>query len=190
MTQSLCMIGGLLLCHGATAAAQTLPCDAIPVEAKVDVVGAFSNTRYTEEHAYGYEVKLWRAGNCLFGLFESSDGLAGDTPIGVLAAVKHDRRTGTLSFTAKLTTGEVGVPGSSRFEPARDLFSFTGVLRTTRLEGVVTHALRNSPDLRPTTTKAVLRARRGPLDLMRGPKTYGEWRDAWQPALQYRGPKW
>ena len=46
---------------------------------QVNAVGAFSNMRYTEEHAYGYIVELWRAEDCLFGLFLSSSGLMGDT---------------------------------------------------------------------------------------------------------------
>lgn len=41
----------------------------------VSAIGAFSNMRYTEEHAYGYVVELWRAEDCLFGLFFSSNGL-------------------------------------------------------------------------------------------------------------------
>ncbi len=52
--------------------------------ARIAIVGEFSNMRYTEEHAYGYTVQLWRQGDALFGFFLASYGLAGDTPAGML----------------------------------------------------------------------------------------------------------
>src|SRR6059036_1337382 len=73
--------------------------------ASIRVVGAFSNMRYTEEHAYGYTVDLWRAGDCLFGFLLASEGLAGDTPTGLLEEVQYNERTGALSFRARLSTG-------------------------------------------------------------------------------------
>ena len=88
----------LLLCCGSPAAPQSAGCVTIPDSAKIAEVGAFSNMRYTDEHAYGYTVMLWRAGDCLFGLFESSRGLAGDTPIGELGHQirQQDRSSGIL----------------------------------------------------------------------------------------------
>ena len=78
----------LLLCCGSPAAPQSNGCVTIPNSAKIAEVGAFSNMRYTDEHADGYTLMLWRAGDCLFGLFESSQGLAGDTPVGELQGVR------------------------------------------------------------------------------------------------------
>src|SRR5438046_1449435 len=73
--------------------------------ASIAFVGEFSNMRFTDEHAYGYGVELWRQGDTLFGLFSASEGLAGDTPTGMLEDVKFDSRTRKLSFKAKLTIG-------------------------------------------------------------------------------------
>ena len=56
-------------------------------EASLTVVGEFSNMQFTEEHAYGNSVQLWHHGDKLFGFFEASEGLAGDTPAGLLDEV-------------------------------------------------------------------------------------------------------
>src|SRR5438093_291863 len=156
MTKSLLMGTTLLLCCYAGAGARADDCGAIPATAKIDEIGAFSNMRTTEEHAYGYTVMLWRAGDCIFGLFESSEGLAGDTPVGELQGVKYDRKTGALTFSAKLTMGVVSPGDSKGFEPSRDLFSFAGELRATGLTGAVTHGIQNSPNVTPIYNKVAL----------------------------------
>src|SRR5258706_2229581 len=122
---------GILLCCYSSAEAQTGACGAIANSAKIAEVGAFSNMRYTDENAHGYSVMLWRVGNCLLGFFESSEGLAGDTPIGELQDVKSDSKTAKLSFSAKLTMGLVSFKGSNSPEPLRDLFTFDGHLKAT-----------------------------------------------------------
>src|SRR5579864_3090643 len=132
-----------LLCCYSPAAAQAAGCVAIPDAAKISEIGAFSNMRYTDEHAYGYSVMLWRAGDCLFGLLESSQGVAGDTPMGGLQDLKYDSKTGHLSFSAKLTTGVVSFKGSNGLEPSRDLFAFDGHLKANTVTGVITYTLQN-----------------------------------------------
>ena len=64
-------------------------CRAIPYTARIQSIGRFSDIRYTEEHAYGHAVTLWRGGDCVFGLFENSEGPAGDTPTGLLKDTRH-----------------------------------------------------------------------------------------------------
>src|ERR1700676_1014299 len=83
----------------------------------ISFVGEFSNMRYTEEHAYGYTIQLWREGAAVFGLFLASEGLAGDTPTGLLDDLKYDARSGKLSFKTKLTMG-----ADARQQPTHDLF--------------------------------------------------------------------
>ena len=81
---------------------QSEPCAAIAPSAQILEVGTFSDMRYTKEHAYGQTVSLWRSGDCVFGIFAWSGGLAGDTPIGELQAVRHDvghGRAGVLRQT-------------------------------------------------------------------------------------------
>ncbi|HEV7365229.1 MAG TPA: hypothetical protein VGN76_05250 [Gemmatimonadales bacterium] len=86
-----------------TLSGQHHDCSKIPDSTAIHPVGAFSNMRFTEEHAYGYTVNLWRAGKCLFGLFEASEGLSSDTPTGLLKPARHAAAPGKLEFTAKLT---------------------------------------------------------------------------------------
>lgn len=180
----------LLVGWSSTATAQPAECGSIPESAQVSEVGAFSNVRYTDEHAYGFSIMLWRAGGCLFGLLESSQGLAGDAPIGVLQDLEYDIKNGHLSFSAKLTTGMVTVRGSNDLVPSRDLFAFDGALQGNAASGVMTYALENDATFAQTRSDIVLR-RSGPAtELMQGSKTYGEWVRTWRPILQRRGPKW
>jgi len=77
----------------------------------ISAIGEFSNMRYTEEHAYGYAVELWRDGGSIIGLFLAAEGPQGDSPTGMLENIKFNSHTGALSFTAKLTIGVAFLPG-------------------------------------------------------------------------------
>src|SRR5713226_2534894 len=68
-------------------------------------VATFSNMEFTEEHAYGSQLELWKLGSEFIGLFMYSEGLAGDTPTGLLENVRYNPRSKSLTFDAKLTTG-------------------------------------------------------------------------------------
>lgn len=190
MSRNILIGTGLLLCCISPTAPYAAGCVTFPDSAKIAEVGAFSNMRYTDEHAYGYSVMLWRARDCLLGLLQSSQGLAGDTPIGELQDVKYDNNTGHLSFSAKLTTGVVSVRGSGGMEPSRDLLAFDGALKANTLTGVMTCTLRNDPNPTSTHTDVVLGLSKVEAEFMHGSTTHGEWLRQWQPILQRRGPKW
>ena len=68
--------------------------------ASVRVVGGFSNVRYTAEHAYGYQLELWRSGGRLVGLFMFTDGPQADFHTGLLESLTFDSATRRLSFEA------------------------------------------------------------------------------------------
>lgn len=138
--------------------------------------GEFSNMRYTEEHAYGYSVQLWREGATVFGLFLASQGLAGDTPTGLLDDLKYDARSGKLSFKAKLTMGI-----DERQQPTHDLFEFDGALSARAASGVLKHgAASERINLRKLQPDAALSQ----------PRTYDEWKRQTDEILRRRGPKW
>ena len=142
----------------------------------ITFVGEFSNMRYTEEHAYGYSVQLWREGAAVFGLFLASEGLAGDTPTGLLDGLKYDPRSGKLSFKAKLTMGV-----DARQQPSHDLFGFNGTLRARAVSGVLKHeAASERINLRKLQPDAALAQ----------PPTYDEWKRQTGEILRRRGPKW
>jgi hypothetical protein len=180
----------LLLCADVPASAQSATCPAIPGAANTTEIGGFSNMRSTDGHAYGYSVMLWRAGDCLFGLFESSQGLEGDTPIGLLQDVTYDSKTGRLAFSAKLTMGVVSFQGSKGLESSRDLFAFLGNLSAHAVTGVLTHTLQDNSHSTATAIRIVLQTSRTDAESMKGSATYGDWLRKWQPILQRRGPKW
>jgi hypothetical protein len=165
-------------------------CGRIADTTSVSPIGRFSDMRYTEEHAYGSIVELWRAGSCLFGLFQVSEGLAGDTPTGELANVRYDPATGELGFAAKLTIGVTSVKGSNALVPSRDLFRFTGHLGNKVLKGTLQRSNQLRPDMRPVVDDIVSPVSIGGEDFMIQAGTYGEWRNAAQSILQFRGPKW
>jgi hypothetical protein len=164
-------------------------CSTIDSATRVEHIGTFTNIRQSGEHAYGYAIDLWRAGDCLFGLFESAEGLAGDTPAGELTNVRYDARTNALSFISKLTTGMTTVEGSTAWIPSQDLFTFSGHVGQRGITGT----LRRSDALRPrakTIESAIVLpvARREPS--MIDARTYGEWQAMVAPILRFRGPKW
>jgi hypothetical protein len=146
--------------------------------------------RYTEEHAYGYTVELWRAGDCLVGFLSASEGLIGDTPTGLLQETHYDPKGGKLSFTAKLSIGMTTVRGREGMERSRDLFRFDGTLKGDRVVGVLTHSCHNDSTRAPQSEKVTLlklEQDRSPDD---EPKTYGAWQEHWKPMLARLGPRW
>ena len=155
--------------------------------APVTVVGQFSNMRFTEEHAYGYSVQLWRQGNTIFGLFEATEGLIGDTPAGLLEDVKFDPLAGKLSFKARLSMG-VALLGPGKQVRSRDLFEFQGTLGKTTLVGTLKRSDMLQPKVPPQVRQ--IRLRKRPTDLMTQPASYAEWKRSIEEILKFRGPKW
>ena len=174
----------------AGATRQSEPCAAFAPSAPILEVGTFSDMRYTKEHAYGHTVSLWRSGDCLFGIFAWSGGLAGDTSIGELQAVRHDSGTGALAFSARLTIGVFKLPGAAVDQPTHDVFTFGGRLEATRLAGDLIHVNQADPASAAVRTTIVLRAAPRDAPGLPGPATYAAWRDKWRPILMSRGPKW
>lgn len=187
MTRSTLVTVALLAAVSLQGASQSNGCATIALTAPVSEIDAFSNMRYTAEHAYGETVLLWRSGNCIFGLFESAQGLAGDTPIGELQDVTHNPNTGALRFSAKLTIGIVAGPSTTP-EPSRDLFKFDGTLGPARLIGGLIRATQLDP--KPPARTIMLTVSAKDADFMHGSATYGAWREKWEPIVRRRGPKW
>ena len=159
-----------------------------PSQPAVSVVGRFTNMRYTDEHAYGYAVELWRHENAMLGLFLASEGLQGDTPAGLLEKVSFSTKTGAISFEVKLSTGVVYSKEHDGV-PSRDLFRFRGVLRGQRLSGRLERldGLESHPT--PKVEQIVLR-REGAASDITPYKSHAEWKDAIDDILKFRGPKW
>lgn len=157
-------------------------------ESPVSVVGHFTNMRFTEEHAYGCAVELWRQGNALVGLFLASEGLQGDTPTGLLEDVRFDTKTGRLSFRTRLT---IGVVYSKEHDgvPSLDVFEFSGVLGKNRLTGTLKRLDGLSPHDPPKIKKISL-TRSQSNEGMEPFKSLDDWKKAADEILKFRGPKW
>jgi hypothetical protein len=165
-------------------------CSNIPDSTAIQPVGAFSNMRFTEEHAYGYTVELWKAGRCLFGLFEASEGLSGDTPTGRLQPVSYDAATGKLGFAAKLTMGVTKPKDGADWVPSRDSFDFTGHLSSRALQGRLSHSDQFRPEAKAPAEAIVLSLSKEQQELMIQAASFGEWRKQAEAILRARGPKW
>ena len=159
----------------------------------VTTVGAFSNMRYTEEHAYGYVVELWRAEDCLFGLFFSSSGLIGDTPVGRIESISFDKNTRSISFNARLTMGVIpaSTAPSSPWVPSKDAYKFSGVLEKDSLDGTLSHEILNYPSKQiPVSEKLILPRTNDESIGMSSFHTFSEWETYAKSLLSHRGPKW
>jgi len=158
-------------------------------ELPITAVGTYMDMRFTEEHAYGYSVELWRQGDTLFGFLLYSEGLAGDTPTGMLEDVSYDPKSGSLSFSARLT---IGLFSNREYHgvPSRDVFRFKGRLTKGRLKGEMERSNALTPDELPTKEKLTLKHDGEQSSEMKHLKDYGNWTSFSSKILKFRGPKW
>ncbi len=159
------------------------------IQGKVEPIGEFTNMRYTEEHAYGYTVQLWREGDKVFGFLFASEGLAGDTPSGLLEDVDYDVATHRLTFRARLTLGQF-YDKTHNGVPSRDEFRFNGFLRKDRIKGTIEAIDRLTPNATPRREEIVLTRSKEESDLMQWYNGFQAWRRDAEEILMRRGPKW
>jgi len=160
-----------------------------PPSQKVAFFGRFSNMKFTREHQYGSEVALWKTGNVLIGHFLRSEGLAGDTPTGLIEDVNFDSKSGAIGFQAKLSMGD-HFCNEHKGVPSRDIFLFKGILKGKIMSGVIKQldALHNSELVGTEKVQLKNTGMDGAFDPE--PSTYAEWEKESQQILQVRGPKW
>src|SRR5947208_349189 len=111
--------------------------------------------RYTEEHAYGYTVELWREGETLFGLFLASQGLP------AIRQPEYKTHHGCRR------------PGSGKQEPSRDFFEFEGTLSRAAVAGALRHSDRLRTGGPPASRRIKLSRQTG--DAMTALESYDEW---------------
>jgi len=179
-----------IVCIGLAAAARAADCtDELELrDAPIERVGTFTNMRHTEEHAYGYSVELWRSGECRFGLFLASAGLAGDTPTGLIENFTADVRTGAVSFLARLTMGRLTAKNLDNVM-SRDVYRFSGKLRRNSMRGTIAHTNALLPQDPGESYAVVLRRSKKETDTWQA-ATFREWQREARAILERRGPKW
>lgn len=158
-------------------------------DARLVIIGSFDNLRFTEDHAYGYAVEIWRQGNQVFGLFMTYQGVQADPPTGLLENIKFDPKTGKLSFRARLTTGLTYNQQHSGV-PSRNIFQFDGYLRRERIEGNIETSNALFPDIEPQRENVVIRKSKEGTAAMQRFSSYAEWKRRADEILKRRGPKW
>jgi hypothetical protein len=149
-------------------------------------MGVFSNMEFTDEHQYGSEVDLWKAGDKVVGRFSHSAGLAWDTPTGMLQKVIYNEQTGAISFEAKLTMGQHYCKEHKDI-PSHDLFQFEGMVGEESLTGVLRlldglHGNRISGDEQTVELKRT----KGETPI----QSYNQWVEQNEIIINFRGPKW
>jgi hypothetical protein len=156
---------------------------------QVVFLGTFSNMQYTEEHQYGFEVELWRAGDSIIGHFFHSAGLTGDAPTGLLEKVKYSPKSGELNFETRLTMGQHYCK-IHKGVPSRDLYRFKGTLGEKNLVGEVeTINILDENQSMGTDKLNLYKSER--LDTFKSElSTYSKWEEYSKIILNFRGPKW
>ncbi len=152
-------------------------------------IGSFSNMRFTEEHQYGSEIQLWAEGTDLMGFFSHSEGLIGDTPIGLIENIRHDPKTGRITFTARLTIGRHFCKIHKNV-PSRDLFSFRGKISGSSISGVLKRSDALHPDSPATEEKVVLKRMNSRMADQRSYRSRANWEASSREILKLRGPGW
>src|SRR3990172_1957216 len=147
----------------------------VRAEGKVEPVGTYTSMRYTEEHAYGYSVEIWREGDKLFGFLIASSGLAGDSPTGLLEDVEYNAQTQELLFGARLTKGLFS-DREHRNVPSRDVVRFKGHMRSERIMGIIISTNELTPKAAPIYEKVALRRSEEESASMTRPGSYLDWR--------------
>jgi hypothetical protein len=150
-------------------------------EDSLTALGTFTNRKGDGEHAWGYEVDLWKQDDEIFGLITGANDLMldGDPPSGFLEDVKYDPKTGRISFRSKLS-----ISGDSH-----DIYEFAGVLTAKQLTGVITVTEENCRDCREKVRVVLPRSREESEELEEY-KTLEDWNAYKDPILKRRGPNW
>jgi hypothetical protein len=169
-------------------------CLALEVRAEVKPppvisLGVFSNLKVTKEHQYGAEVRLWRQGKSVFGLFSYAEGITGDTPVGLLEDLHFNMKSGQIFFRAKLTMGQHFCKNHHGL-PSHDLFAFRGVLNKDSLCGRLDRYDGLHPEKPPSEEQVVLKRRAAATASLPTFQSKSQWDKEAKEILRFRGPKW
>lgn len=109
------------------AAIITVGSTAISAQTHAVLFREYSNIRYTEEHAYGVEIELWRVGTGLVAMIAETNGLQADFPNVPARVVVYDENTGTIRLEG---------------EWCKEPLLFAGVFRDGMVTGTLTRGAR------------------------------------------------
>jgi hypothetical protein len=141
---------------------------AVPVR----IFGAYSNLRYTEEHAYGYLLRVWKVEDRLVGFFSFTEGRQADFDTGTLDNVTFHPNTGRLSF-----------------DSYDGLFRFSGTLRHDVVSGRLTRVGSTDGRIAARTERVRLRRSRSSVEVMREYPDFEHWKAEADAILKRVGPR-
>lgn len=148
----------------------------------------FMNVKSDGEHASGYDVELWKQGEKIYGLINAHRGLMGDPPAGILENVNFDKKTGEISFTAKLSLSVTSGKKEDEWIPTHDLFQFNGILSKKMLTGKLKITDKTFNKFRVITK--TLKLPFSTLWKLDNYKNYASWKKYANEILKRRGPNW
>lgn len=135
----------------------------------------------TGEHCSGWTIELWKTGISFVGILDHHRGLCGDPPTGILEDVSYDPKSGSISFTSKISDA-----WDADGKPTCDLLSFEGHLSDVKLVGLM--KWRSAGISQPPESLELPRAKADPF----GNREYdsiASWRKSRADALKFRGPR-
>ena len=136
----------------------------------VVLVGASSNVRYTDDHAYGQQVHLWRQGERLVGLFLFTDGRPSDFDTGLLEKVRFSAATRRLAF-----------------ETYASQFRFEGTLERNAVSGLLTR-MHPATGAQVSAERVVLKRNAELTNLLQDYPSLDEWTRNAEAILKRLGP--
>lgn len=154
--------------------------------------GSWSNVELSKSedpHATGFEVTLWRYQGKLLGYLSQYVGPTTDPPIGEVENLILDEKSGRVSFITKMSIGLVYSGDEKKWVPSKDLYLFSGIMGTDRIEGSLEREVQMGNDRVVVKEDVILKGRRGP-DEFWDSKNYQEWKQFYAGILKRRGPKW
>ncbi len=155
---------------------------------KVSAIGMFMDGKSDDDHALGYDVKLWKQGDKIYGLINAHLGLMNDPPAGILENVKFDKKTGKLSFAAKLSLDFTSGKKENERIPTHDLFEFNGILSKKSLAGKL--KITNKTCTKNCVTTKTIKLPFSKLLKLDKYKNYASWKKYANEILKTRGPNW
>jgi hypothetical protein len=115
-------------------------------------------------------------------------GPAADAPIGELEEVEFDRKTGELSFKAKMSIGSIRGEAPGSWVPSQDLYSFKGRLEKDKLTGDLIQRVMNTDPPATNHQRIELPPLRDEAMAVQA-DSFEAWRAWLDEALAARGPK-
>ena len=152
-------------------------------------IGAWSNVQVSkgdDPHASGIEVEIRKHNGELVGFLLEYVGPVADPPVGKLESIRFDEKTGTLSFTSKLSVGVVPAAAGNAWVPSRNLYEFKGVIGNGAVKGSLRRKFVEEDGKETAYEESITLAPKGNA----ADEPAAEWLKRWNDVLKLRGPKW